>query len=88
MENHLPRTNAFYKLSVESLGFIRDPTPVRQHTPDLVLTPICMQLCVIPNVLRYVCCWANVPLQVYYLAMNHKPSLHPAHCVLKVKQTN
>lgn len=45
---------------------------------------ICLCVC------AYVCvyCWVNGPLQLYYLAMNHEPSLQPAHCALKVKQTN
>lgn len=70
-------------------GFIKGPyARLTTHSPCCVKSH--MQLCVTASVLGHVCvhCWLNGPLQLYYLAMNHEPSLQPAHCALKVKQTN
>lgn len=51
-------------------------TAVKQHMPDVALGPH-MQLRVVPSLEVCVAVGVNVPLQLYYLAMNHELSLRP-----------
>lgn len=81
--------DGIFQKALSGATLLGDHTAVKQHMPDVVLGPhMQLRACCSESLEVCVAVGVNVPLQLYYLAMNHEPSLQPAHCALKVKQTN